>query len=107
MLRYLSDRLHHLLRKQKLAYRLEMLLSVSTGRVFLDTVSPAPQFTEAYKAFQEVVDNYVQVLLKYGVFHLKKLDSTLCLGDFLWYSEAVIGVKSSNRVGALTFRQEN
>ena len=65
MLRYLSDRLHHLLRKQKLAYRLEMLLSVSTGRVFLDTVSPAPQFTEAYKAFQEVVDNYVQVILKY------------------------------------------
>ena len=45
--------------------------------------------------------------LYYRVFHLKKLDSTLCLGDFLWHSEAVIGVKSSNRVGALTFRQEN
>ena len=45
--------------------------------------------------------------VNYRVFHLKKLDSTLCLGDFLWYSEAVIGVKSSNRVGALTFRQEN
>ena len=47
------------------------------------------------------------VSVYYRVFHLKKLDSTLCLGDFLWYSEAVIGVKSSNRVGALTFRQEN
>ena len=44
---------------------------------------------------------------KYRVFKLKKSDSTLCFGDFLWYSEAVFGVKSSSRVGALTFRQEN
>ena len=43
----------------------------------------------------------------YRVFHLKKLDSTYCFGDFLWHSEAVFGVKSSSRVGALTFRQEN
>ena len=43
----------------------------------------------------------------YRVFHLKNFDSTLCLGDFLWHSEAVFGVKSSNRVGGLTFRQEN
>ena len=61
MLRYLSDRLQHLLREQRLAYRLEMLLSVTTGRVVLDTYSPAPQFTEAYKAVREVLDNYVQV----------------------------------------------
>ena len=33
---------------------------------------------------------------------LKKLDSTLCFGDFLQYSEAVFGVKSSSRVGAFT-----
>lgn len=47
--------------EQRLAYRLEMLLSVATGRVILETYSPAPQFTEAYKAVLEVLDNYVQV----------------------------------------------
>ena len=52
------------------------------------------------------VSSDLQVYM-YRVFHLKKFDSTLCLGDFLLYSEAAIGVKSSNRVGALTFRQEN
>ena len=56
--------------------------------------------------FGNIADNGV-IEARYRVFHLKKLDSTLCLGDFLWHSEAVIGVKSSNRVGALTFRQEN
>ena len=63
MLRYLSDRLHHLLREQRLAYRLGMFLSVSTGRVILDTYTPAPQLTKAFKVVQVVLDNYVQVLL--------------------------------------------
>ena len=43
----------------------------------------------------------------YRVFNLKKLTSTLSFGHFLWYSEAVFGVNTSSRVGALTFRQEN
>ena len=40
----------------------------------------------------------------YRVFKLKKLTSTLCFADFLWYSEAVFGVNTSSRVGAFTFR---
>ena len=40
----------------------------------------------------------------YRVFHLKKLDSTLCFKDFLWYSEAVFSVNTFSRVGAFTFR---
>ena len=53
------------------------------------------------------LDSKYSIMSKYRVFHLKKLNSTLCLGDFLLSSEAAIGVKSSNRMGALTFRQEN
>ena len=67
MLRYLSDRLHHLLREQRLAYRLRIFLSVSTGRVILDTYTPASQLTKAFKVVQEVLDNYVQVLLAFYI----------------------------------------
>ena len=74
----------------------------------------SPKIHNFYSQFME--EDHIELMndiaaehgfVRYRVFHLKKLDSTLCLGVFLWYSEAVLGVKSSNRVGALTFRQEN
>ena len=61
MLKYLSDRLYHLVRGQGLVYSLSMSLSVSTGRVVLG-MSKSAQLTGAYKAVREILDNYVQVL---------------------------------------------
>ena len=63
MLKYLSDRLYHLVRGQGLVYSLSMSLSVSTGRVVLG-MSKSAQLTGAYKAVREILDNYVQVLDK-------------------------------------------
>ena len=60
MLKYLSDRLYHLVRGQGLVYSLSMSLSVSTGRVVLG-MSKSAQLTGAYKAVREILNNYVQV----------------------------------------------
>ena len=60
LLKYLSDRLYHIVRGQGLTYSISMSLSVSTGRIVLG-MSKSAQLTGAYAAVREIFTNYTLV----------------------------------------------
>ena len=60
LLKYLSDRLYHIVRGQGLTYSIRMSLSVSTGRIVLG-MSKSAQLTGAYAAVREIFTNYTLV----------------------------------------------